>query len=177
MPLNIPFMVLVQANCGTALARRERDVHLIEAEEILLARRVGGYFLIAIEDFADKRKALGFRQMLRPFDKSHRAKSQKSSARLKIPSLDLAIRAPNLKTARLGQVYVLLDRQVEIRIMKGLEVADPARGKTGFFDGVFEAFSLTFRNQAQLYPAAWLYGGENGLERLGLLRDPVQRVE
>ena len=45
------------------LAWRERDVHLIEAEEILLAGRIGGDLLVAIEHVAHKGGTLGFRQM------------------------------------------------------------------------------------------------------------------
>src|ERR1700722_9306108 len=125
MPLNIPVMVLTQG----ALARRERDIHLIEAEEILLAGGISGYFLVAIEYVAQKGETLGFRQMLGPRNEGHRAKSQKGGARSKIPGLGFAMGAASLKTVALGQIYVLFDRQVEIRILKGLEVAVPVRGE------------------------------------------------
>ncbi len=70
------------------LAELELDVRLIEAGEILLlAWRTGGDFPVAIEHLGDKGETLGFRQVLRPLNKGHRAKRQKKRRGIENPTL------------------------------------------------------------------------------------------
>ena len=110
----------------TALPGRERDVHLIKPKEILLPWRIRGYLPVAIEDICNEGKTFPFWQVLRPLDESDGAEGEKGGSRLEVPDLGFGLGTADLKAVPLRQITILLRREVEIRVVEGSKVADPA---------------------------------------------------
>ena len=68
-------------------------------------------------------------------------------------------------------------RQVQIGLMKLLEVFRPSCGVACFLQHMFQAVPCTLPNEPKLGAGSRLHGSANGLHGLVLFRNPVQRIE
>ena len=105
---------------------RERYIHLIELESVLLAGTIGRYQLVAIQDIIDKTRPRGLGQASSPFDQAHRTERKKRRPEFKVPSLCCGVNIQYSEATSLSQIAVLVRRQMQVGIAEPSKISAPS---------------------------------------------------
>jgi hypothetical protein len=93
---------------------------------------MGGYCPVTVQNIVDEVASFGRAQAIRPCDAANRAKREECRPRSKIPRLIFHGKVQDAEAIALRQGGILFWCEMQIRIVKILEVRVPSRGPDAF---------------------------------------------